>query len=74
MVLTQVKAGTLVIEHTLKQFQAFNVPLFDTAIASRTIYQTSRFSGETPISAEPQGKAAQEITALAKEIEVQLSL
>jgi chromosome partitioning protein len=74
VVLTQVKAGTLVIDHTLKQFQAFNVPLFDTAIASRTIYQTSRFSGETPITAEPQGKAAKEIKALAKEIEVQLSL
>lgn len=74
VVLTQVKAGTLVIDHTLKQFQAFNVPLFDTEIASRTIYQTSRFSGETPITAEPQGKAAKEIKALAKEIEVQLSL
>ncbi|WP_051044349.1 ParA family protein [Pleurocapsa sp. PCC 7319] len=74
VVLTQVKAGTLVINHTHKQFQAFNVPLFDTAIASRTIYQTSRFSGETPITAEPQGKAAKEIAALAKEIEVQLSL
>jgi chromosome partitioning protein len=74
VVLTQVKAGTLVIDHTLKQFQAFNVPLLDTAIASRTIYQTSRFSGETPITAEPQGKAAKEIKALAKEIEVQLSL
>lgn len=74
VVLTQVKTGTLVIDHTLKQFQAFNVPLFDTAIASRTIYQTSRFSGETPITAEPQGKAAKEIKALAKEIEVQLSL
>ena len=74
VVLTQVKAGTLVVNHTLKQFQAFNVPLFDTAIASRTIYQTSRFSGETPITAEPQGKAASEITALAKEIEVQLNL
>ena len=74
VVLTQVKAGTLVINHTLKQFEAFNVPLFDTAIASRTIYQTSRFSGETPITAEPQGKAAKEIKALAKEIEVQLNL
>lgn len=74
VVLTQVKAGTLVINHTLKQFEAFNVPLFDTAIASRTIYQTSRFSGETPITAEPQGKAAKEIKALAKEIEIQLSL
>lgn len=74
VVLTQVKTGTLVIDHTLKQFQAFNVPLFDTAIASRTIYQTSRFSGQTPITAEPQGKAAKEIKALAKEIEVQLSL
>ena len=74
VVLTQVKAGTLVLEHTLKQFQAFNVPLFDTAIALRTIYQTSRFSGETPITAEPKGKAAFEIKALAKEIEVQLSL
>jgi chromosome partitioning protein len=74
VVLTQVKTGTLVIDHTLKQFQAFNVPLFDTAIASRTIYQTSRFSGETPVTAEPQGKAAKEIKALAKEIEVQLSL
>jgi chromosome partitioning protein len=74
VVLTQVKTGTLVIDHTLKQFQAFNVPLFDTEIASRTIYQTSRFSGETPITAEPQGKAAKEIKALAKEIEVQLSL
>ena len=74
VVLTQVKAGTLVVNHTLKQFEAFNVPLFDTAIASRTIYQTSRFSGETPITAEPQGKAAKEIKALAKEIEVQLSL
>ena len=74
VVLTQVKAGTLVVNHTLNQFQAFNVPLFDTAIASRTIYQTSRFSGETPITAEPQGKAAKEIAALANEIEVQLSL
>ena len=74
VVLTQVKAGTLVVNHTLKQFEAFNVPLFDTAIASRTIYQTSRFSGETPITAEPQGKAAKEIKALAKEIEVQLGL
>lgn len=74
VVLTQVKAGTLVINHTLKQFEAFNVPLFDTAIASRTIYQTSRFSGETPITAESQGKAAKEIKALAKEIEVQLGL
>ena len=74
VVLTQVKAGTLVINHTLRQFEAFSVPLFDTAIASRTIYQTSRFSGETPITAEPQGKAATEIKALAKEIEVQLSL
>jgi chromosome partitioning protein len=74
VVLTQVKTGTLVIDHTLKQFQAFNVPLFDTEIASRTIYQTSRFSGQTPITAEPQGKAAREIKALAKEIEVQLSL
>ena len=72
--LTQVKAGTLVVDHTLKQFAAFHVPLFDTAIASRTIYQTSRFSGETPITAEPQGKAAKEIKALAKEIEVQLGL
>ena len=42
VVLTQVKAGTLVVKHSLKQFQAFNVPLFDTAIAFRTIYQTSR--------------------------------
>lgn len=74
VVLTQVKAGTLVVNHTLKQFEAFHVPLFDTAIASRTIYQTSRFSGETPITAEPQGKAAKEIKALAKEIEVQLNL
>lgn len=74
VVLTQVKAGTLVLEHTLKQFRAFDVPLFNTAIALRTIYQTSRFSGETPITAEPQGKAAKEIKALAKEIEVQLSL
>ncbi len=74
VVLTQVKAGTLVVEHSLKQFQAFNVPLFDTAIAFRTIYQTSRFSGETPITAEPQGKATKEIKALAKEIEVQLNL
>ena len=74
VVLTQVKAGTLVVKHTLKQFEAFNVPLFDTAIASRTIYQTSRFSGETPITAEPHGKAAKEIKALAKEIEVQLGL
>lgn len=74
VVLTQVKTGTLVIDHTLKQFEAFNVPLFDTAIASRTIYQTSRFSGETPITVEPQGKAAKEITELAKEIEVQLNL
>ena len=74
VVLTQVKAGTLVVNHTLKQFEAFNVPLFDTAIASRTIYQTSRFSGETPITAEPLGKAAKEIKALAKEIEVQLGL
>ena len=74
VVLTQVKAGTLVINHTLKQFEAFNVPLFNTAIASRTIYQTSRFSGETPITAEPQSKAAKEIGALAKEIEVQLCL
>jgi chromosome partitioning protein len=74
VVLTQVKAGTLVLEHTLKQFQANDVPLFDTAIALRTIYQTSRFSGETPITAEPQGKAAFEIKALAKEIEIQLNL
>lgn len=74
VVLTQVKAGTLVVNHTLKQFEAFNVPLFDTAIASRTIYQTSRFSGETPITAEPQGKAAKEIKALAKEIELELGL
>ena len=74
VVLTQVKTGTLVIDHTMKQFEAFSVPLFDTAIASRTIYQTSRFSGETPITVEPQGKAAKEIIALAKEIEVQLSL
>ncbi len=44
------------------------------AIASRTIDQTSRFSGETPITAEPQGKAASEIISLAKEIEVQLNL
>ena len=42
VVLTQVKAGTLVVEHSLKQFLAFNVPLFDTEIAFRTIYQTSR--------------------------------
>ena len=74
VVLTQVKVGTLVLEHTLKQFQTFNVPLFDTAIALSTIYQTSRFSGETPITSEPQGKAAREIKALAKEIEIQLSL
>ena len=30
--------------------------------------------GETPITAEPQGKATKEIKALAKEIEVQLNL
>ena len=30
--------------------------------------------GETPITAEPQGKATKEIKALAKESEVQLNL
>lgn len=69
VVLTQVKLGTLVLTHTLKQFDAFNVPLFKTRIANRTIYQTSRFSGETPITAEFSGKASYEIISLAKEIE-----
>ncbi len=69
VVLTQVKLGTLVLDHTLKQFKAFNVPLFETKIVSRTIYQTSRYSGETPITVEFSGKAAFEITSLAKEIE-----
>ena len=69
VVITQARQGTRVLDHTRQQFSAFNVPVFATEIFSRTAYQTARFHGSTPILTEPNNKAAQEISALAQEIE-----
>ena len=74
VVITQAQQGTRVLNHTRQQFAAFDVPVFDTAIISRTAFQTARYKGSTPILTDPQNKASQEINALAKEIESSITL
>ena len=67
VVLTQVRSGTLVNEHSKKQFEAFSVPLFQTEIANRTIFQQCRFEGTSPYRATDQ-KATAEIESFTEEI------
>lgn len=73
-VITQGKGNTRVITHTRDQFAAFSVPVLRTEVMLRTPFQTARFHGTTPIIMEPKGKAAEEITALAQEIESSISV
>lgn len=73
VVLTQVKPGTLVMNHSKKQFEVFDVPLFQTAIANRTIFQQCRFNGSSPFQSDDE-KAIAELTAFAQEVETALDL
>lgn len=67
VVLTQVRSGTLVTEHSKKQFDAFSVPLFKTEIGNRTIFQQCRFEGTSPYkSTDP--KATLEIESFTEEV------
>ncbi len=73
VVLTQVKPGTLVVEHTKKQFGAFNVPLFNSEIVNRTVFQQCRFEGISPFQSNDE-KAIAELTEFAQEVEVVIGL
>lgn len=73
VVLTQVKPGTLVTEHTKKQFGAFNVPLFHSQIVNRTVFQQCRFDG-TSLFQSSDEKAIAELTTFAQEVEVLIGM
>ena len=74
VVLTQARGGTNVLEHTRQQFIKQNISICKTVIMSRTVYQTARYQGTTPVLSEPSSKAAQEIESLAGELEVMLGI
>lgn len=73
-VITQGKEKTRVMAHTRTQFEAFSVPVLSSEIMLRTPFQTARFHGTTPVIMEPNGKAAQELAALAQEVEDSLAV
>lgn len=66
--LTRAKRGTRVLDHTLKQLERIQFPLFRTVIFDRTVYPQARYNGLTPVSYEPGGDAFREVEALAEEI------
>lgn len=68
-VLTRAKQGTVVLEHTIKQLQKINFPVFNTVLMDRTIYSKARFKGATPVSYNRDQEAYEEIGALAGEVE-----
>ena len=74
VVLTQARGGTNVLEHTRKQFIKQDISLCQTIVMSRTVYQTARYQGSTPVLSEPNSKAAKEIAALASELEAMVGI
>lgn len=66
--LTRAKRGTRVLDHTLRQLERINFPMFRTVIHDRTVYPQARFNGQTPVSYEPGGDSYREVEALADEI------
>lgn len=71
-VITRAKHGTKVLEHTVRQLQKLNFPVFDSVIADRTIYAQARFMGATPVSYRPGCDAYHQIASLADEIDSML--
>ena len=68
ILLTRVRAKTQVLAHSLQQIIGLKIPFFESVIHDRTIYQKTRFSGSTPISADSKSDAAKEIEAFAYEL------
>lgn len=74
VVLTQAKVGTHVLAHTREQFLRQGISLCNTTIMNRTVFQTARYHGTTPVLSDPNGKAAKEIEMLAVELESMLAI
>lgn len=68
VVLSCVKPGTKVFEHTKKQLKQLEMPLLKSHINERTIYQKARYEGTTPIRIEPSGAASGDISDMIDEI------
>jgi chromosome partitioning protein len=68
-VITRARHGTKVLDHTIKQLQKLNFPVFDTVISDRTVYAQARFNGATPVGFAPGSNVYHQIAALAEEVE-----
>lgn len=68
VVLSCVRLGTKVFDHTKRQLEQLELPFLKNHITDRTIFQKARYEGSTPIRIESGGMAAYEIANLADEI------
>ncbi len=69
VLLTQTRKGTIVLEHTAKQFEDMHkIPIFRTLIGNREAYKQARFHGTTVSRYDPKGDAAREVYNLAAEV------
>ena len=67
-VINRVKARTAIARGAVDAITAFELPILGSQISDRVVFAECMARGLTVIEAEPRGNAAQEITALAKEI------
>ena len=69
LVLTMVKAGTVIARSVHRDFEAAGLPLLLSEIKERVVYPEAAIRGLAPSMIAPEGDAAQEIERLAVEIE-----
>ena len=69
MVLTMVKAGTVIARKVAQDFRKAELPLLSLGIKERVAYPEAAIRGLAPSITDPDGDAALEIYRLAKELE-----
>ncbi len=57
-----------VAEHSRAQFTKMGLPLLDVELVNRVAFQNMSYSGRPPYQDDPTGGAAQNVTALAKQV------
>ncbi len=69
MILTMVKAGTVIARKVAQDFRKAGLPLLSLQIKERVAYPEAAIQGLAPSITDPDGAAALEIHRLAKELE-----
>ena len=68
MVLTMTMRGTVIARHVRGQLSAAGYPLLEAEMPNRVAYPEAGIDGLSPTTIDPDGAAARDIAAIAREI------